>query len=284
MAKGLAFLLLVAGAVTAFSLWSMTYTFYYGILPFDLKPMIPGALLKKEEEKKENKKNTIQRLDDMLLLLKDNKDNKDAIALINDLKTKVGADGLVLENNKKDNKKDGKGEKDDGKKKPKTNAEILTAVTLETAKRKSLSEVLMLKEKFMVDFYNTLAERKKKLDSDKKILDEKKKFVKEMTESVTKLQMQVDESEKKIFNIMDRMTEKEKDNVQALTDMIASLQPEEASKLILTYDDQMIARILLSMPKKSKAKLLSFIIKTGPEANITRMNKITDIILRKQGD
>ncbi len=281
MAKGLAFLLLVAGAVTAFSLWSMTYTFYYGILPFDLKPIIPGALLEKEQEKKENKKNTIQRLDDMLLLLKD---NKDAIALINDLKTKVGADGLVLENNKKDNNKDGKDLKAGEKKKPKTNAEILTAATLETAKRKSLSEVLMLKEKFIVDLYNTLTERKRKLDADKKILDEKEVFVKEMTESVTKLQMQVDASEKKIFSIMDRMTEKEKDNVQSLTDMIASLQPEEASKLILTYDDKMIARILLSMPKKSKAKLLSFIIKTGPEANITRMNKITDITLRKQGD
>ncbi len=278
MAKGLAFLLLVAGAVTAFSLWSMTYTFYYGILPFDLTPLVPGALLEKEAaEKKENEMNTQERLDKMLETLKD---DKDAVALINDLKTKVGKDGLVLENNKKDDAKDSK---KGVKKKPKTQEEILTAATLEAAKRKSLSEVLMLKEKFMVDFYNTLSEKKKQLDKDKKVLEVKEANIKELEENVTELQNKVVQAQKKITNIMDRMSDKEKKNVESLTAMIAGLQSEEASKLILTYDDKMIARILLLMPKKPKGKLISFIIKTGPEANITRMNKITEI-MRKQGD
>ncbi len=281
MEKGLAFLLLLAGAVTAFSLWCMTYTFTYGKPPFDIQPLFMGQ--KMEEEKAEEKKKDTQKyIDNLMDKLKD---DKAAIDFLTDLKTKVDKEGLVIkgEENKDDTKtSDAKSKIEKQKealekaKTPEEKEKILTIIKLEEAKKAGIAETLMLKEAYIVDFYNKLMEEKVKNSVRKQSLDEKENIINKTKENVKQLQAEVKKAEDKIKEIMDVMTEKEKENVVALSSMIAGLGTEEGAKLLLTYENKMIARILTVMTPKSSTKIISSIIKEGDDEKVKRINEITN--------
>ncbi len=244
MEKLLALLVFVASAVSASCLWSMTYTFYYGKLPFDMKPYVEiagygknekevKADIKKEKgeaaQKAENKENGVAEGDD------------------------TGVDTQIVE-------------KID-----------FTPKSLRDAKLNGgKAMVSLLKEKYIVEFYEDLVKEKNKLVKEREILADKQRNIEKTEESAKALQQKVEELQKEIKDTLVFIGDEEKKNMMQLVNLISSLEVTEAKKMLFKYDDDMMARMLRFMVPKKSSAIVSFVLKSKKEEEVDRIKVISD--------
>jgi len=244
MVKGLAFLVLVASSVAAFCLWSMTYTFYFGKLPFDMKPYLEVA----------GYGNTAK-------------------------EDKVANDKKALEDEKKSNKEISKTGIDDD---ASVDTQIVkkvefTSKRLRNAKNSGgLATVTLLKEKYIVEFYNDLVREKATLTKSQEELADKKRNVEETERSAIELQKKVKSLQDEIKKTLVFIGDEEIKNVKQIVTLISALEVPEAKDLLFKYDDDMMARILRFMAPKKSSAIIGFIMKSKKEEDVNRIKLISD--------
>ncbi len=240
MEKGLAFLIFMSSALSAFCMWGMTYTFFTGKVPFDIQPVIFVSTDKDEVEEVVGEKT-------------EKTENTDKID-----KTEVTESAEVTEDKTK--------EKID--------------ISREVIKGLTKAELALLKEKYIIEFYERLIKREKKLEEEQKIIFDKERNIKVTENNVKKLQEEMKRTEERVETLMSNIKKEETENLKNISNLIASLDIAESQKILLEYNDNMIARILRFMNKKSAAKILTGVLKTGDDKQVKRIKLITEEMRR----
>ncbi len=258
MEKGLAFLIFVSSAVSAFCMWGMTYTFFTGKVPFDIQTVILVSTDKDEDIKEQNTEE--EKIDSQTEKTTDEKTSDEKTSDEKTPDDKTEEQEVV---NKKEDKK-----------------EEPIDISYEKTKGLTKGEFNFLRENYVIELYKNLIEQEKKVKKEQEILFEKQRNIEVTEKNVKKLQTEMKLTEERVQKLMITIKKEETNNLKNISNLIASLELGESQKILLEYNDAMIARILRFMNKKSASKILTGLLKDGDEQQVKRIKIITEQMRR----
>ncbi len=131
------------------------------------------------------------------------------------------------------------------------------------AKTFSQSEIAILQE---------LAERREALDIRSKEIDKKAVQLKVTEEEIGKKLTQLQNYEKKLRSLMKEYTAKEKEKLNALVKMYASMKPKDAARIFNTLDIEITTALVREMKPSTSSAIIS-------QMNADKAREITDALI-----
>lgn len=130
-------------------------------------------------------------------------------------------------------------------------------------------------EDFLKSFYDELSAEKEKIAGERKKLAASQKIAEEIKKEAFKMQEQMKEVQNKVNSLLVFMDKKEISNVQKMSAIISGLDSATAAKMLMEYDDDMVARILYFMNQKKSSEIIGQVMSQPDEKQMLRMSVIT---------
>lgn len=112
----------------------------------------------------------------------------------------------------------------------------------------STSEIMILQE---------LAERREALDARAKEIDKRAIQLKVAEKEIDKKLLQLKEYEQRLSKLIDRYSEKEKENINSLVKLYTSMKPKDAARIFNTLDLEITVAILKGMKPSTTSAIIS---------------------------
>ena len=132
-------------------------------------------------------------------------------------------------------------------------------------------------EEYLASFAAELKKEKEKIAAERADLNNQRKSADDIVKQATELQAKVEAKEKEVKDMIQSVSDQERRNVDDIQKLIVGMSGTDTAQslsLLLSFNDEMAARILYSMNKKTASKLVSTALK-GAKEQAERITIIT---------